>query len=323
MRILLATDFSSYADTAGSLVSSMKLPAGSRIRVINVVEPITTVGLFAPSAMLELSDVADREARALVADREKLLAAEGREVDGVVGFGRAADAILDACASFRPDLLVVGSRGRGGVATAVLGSVSAELVDRAPCPVLVARVPKLATIVLAEDGSTNAAAGARVIAELPVFASCAIRVVSVVDASFPIVFADPAIPQTAVQAYRAYEDALPILRASHAAFARERAQALGRLGLEASGEQREGDAAAQIIAAAAERHADLIVIGSRGQTGLRRLLLGSVARSVLFHAPCSVLIAHAMRSLDAPPPSDGEPAKVASGSPLANARQEV
>ncbi|MDO8506649.1 MAG: universal stress protein [Candidatus Limnocylindria bacterium] len=322
MRIMLATDFSSYADTAGSLVSSMKLPAGSWIRVVHAVEPITIVGVFAPSAMLEISDVADREARALVADCEKLLAAEGREVDGVVGHGRAAEAILDACASFRPDLLVVGSRGRGGVATAVLGSVSAELVDRAPCPVLVARMPKLTSIVLAEDGSTNAAAGAHMIAELPIFASCAVRVVSVVDASFPIVFADPAIPATAVQAYRAYEDALPILRASHAAFARERAQALGRLGLQASGEQREGDAAAEIIAAAAERHADLIVIGSRGQTGLRRLLVGSVARSVLFHAPCSVLIAHARRSIDARPLNDGEPVEVGSGSPSTKIRRD-
>lgn len=311
MRILLATDFSSFADRAAALVGSLTLAAGSRIRMITVVEPITTVGLFAPSAMLEISEVADNEARALIAERKKRLAADGREVDGVVRYGRAADAILDECDTFKPDLLVVGSRGRGGVATAVLGSVSAELVDRAPIPVLVARTPTLTSIVLAEDGSTNAAAGARVIAELPVLASCAVRVVSVVDASFPIVFADPGVPSTAVQAYRAYEDALPILRASHATFARERAQALGRLGLQASGEQREGDAAVEIIAAAAERHADLIVIGSRGQTGLRRLLLGSVARSVLFHAPCSVLVAHAVRSADARTASDAAPAEAA------------
>ena len=39
-----------------------------------------------------------------------------------------------------------------------------------------------------------------------------------------------------------------------------------------------------------ERQADAIVIGTRGRTGLRRLLLGSVARNVMHHASCSVLI---------------------------------
>lgn len=323
MRILLATDFSAYAETARALVTAMEVPPGSRIRVISVVEPIASVGLFAPSAMLEIGQVADRDARALVADRATLLGAEGREVDGVVRYGRAADAIVEECATFQPDLLVVGSRGLGGLATAVLGSVSAELVDRAPCPVLVARAPTLTSIVLAEDGSASAAAGARVIAELPVFASSAILVVSVVDAEFRIVLADPGIPQTAVRAYRAYEESLPILRASHATFARERAQALGRAGLKASGEQREGSAAAEIIAAAVERHADLIVIGSRGETGLRRLLLGSVARRILFHAPCSVLIARAPRGIDHRPPDDGEPTEVGTGMPSMKARKEV
>ena len=34
----------------------------------------------------------------------------------------------------------------------------------------------------------------------------------------------------------------------------------------------------------------MIIVGTRGQTGLRRLLLGSVARNVLLHAPCSVMV---------------------------------
>lgn len=53
---------------------------------------------------------------------------------------------------------------------------------------------------------------------------------------------------------------------------------------------RHGNAAQEIIAAASDARADFIVIGSRGRTGLERLLLGSVARNVLFHAPCSVLV---------------------------------
>jgi nucleotide-binding universal stress UspA family protein len=52
----------------------------------------------------------------------------------------------------------------------------------------------------------------------------------------------------------------------------------------------QGDPAHEIVAEAKAREAGLIVVGTRGQTGLQRLILGSVARNVLLHAPCSVLI---------------------------------
>ena len=48
-----------------------------------------------------------------------------------------------------------------------------------------------------------------------------------------------------------------------------------------------------MITHAAERGGhDLIAIGTHGHRGFRRLLLGSVAESVIRHAPCSVLVAH-------------------------------
>ena len=53
---------------------------------------------------------------------------------------------------------------------------------------------------------------------------------------------------------------------------------------------REGRPAAEIIRFAAEKKADLIVIGSRGKGGIERLLLGSVADEVVRTAPCSVLV---------------------------------
>ena len=50
---------------------------------------------------------------------------------------------------------------------------------------------------------------------------------------------------------------------------------------------------ASVITHAAERGGhDLIAIGTHGHRGFRRLLLGSVAESVIRHAPCSVLVAH-------------------------------
>ena len=51
-----------------------------------------------------------------------------------------------------------------------------------------------------------------------------------------------------------------------------------------------GDIRGKIIDAAAESHADLIVLGSHGRQGVQRFLLGSVAENVARHAPCSVQI---------------------------------
>ena len=51
---------------------------------------------------------------------------------------------------------------------------------------------------------------------------------------------------------------------------------------------REGDPRAAIIDAADEWQADLIVVGSHGRTGLKRLVMGSVAQAVVAHASCSV-----------------------------------
>lgn len=60
-------------------------------------------------------------------------------------------------------------------------------------------------------------------------------------------------------------------------------------GLEAHTYARSGDAATAICDVAEEIGADLIVVGNKGMTGVRRVL-GSVPNSVAHHAPCSVLI---------------------------------
>src|SRR5262249_59188485 len=65
---------------------------------------------------------------------------------------------------------------------------------------------------------------------------------------------------------------------------------------------REGDPVAEILRAARARDCDLIVMGTHGRTGLRRLLLGSVAEGVMRKAPCPVLTAR---------PSSPEPAEQA------------
>ena len=62
-----------------------------------------------------------------------------------------------------------------------------------------------------------------------------------------------------------------------------------RVGLRADGELREGRPAIEIVRAAQERHADLIVMGTHGRSGFQRWVLGSVAETVLRRAQCPVL----------------------------------
>lgn len=54
-----------------------------------------------------------------------------------------------------------------------------------------------------------------------------------------------------------------------------------------------GNPVTEIVAAATDWPADLIVIGSHGRAGIRRALLGSVAEGVMRHAPCPVLVVRA------------------------------
>lgn len=60
-------------------------------------------------------------------------------------------------------------------------------------------------------------------------------------------------------------------------------------GVEVETHQRKGDPADAIIAVAKEKDADLIVVGSKGMTGARRVL-GSVPNTITHHAPCSVMV---------------------------------
>ena len=71
------------------------------------------------------------------------------------------------------------------------------------------------------------------------------------------------------------------------------AEQLTRDGIRVETLVREGDPATEIIQEAESWPADLIVVGSHGHQGLKRLLLGSVAHSVTNHAPCSVEIVRA------------------------------
>jgi nucleotide-binding universal stress UspA family protein len=69
----------------------------------------------------------------------------------------------------------------------------------------------------------------------------------------------------------------------------QRAVALAKEGVTARGVVKVGAAWSEIVRFATDEHADMIVMGTQGRTGLEHLLLGSVAERVVRHAPCPVL----------------------------------
>jgi nucleotide-binding universal stress UspA family protein len=199
------------------------------------------------------------------------------------------------------DVVVVGSRGHGTIESMLLGSVSAEVVDRAPAPVLVARGRGIGQIVLGWAGSSCATRAADLLSLWPIFAGSRVRVVSVADFEVPWWSGFPEAGSPEVMPM--YLEAADASRRQHDELAREMAVRLQASGFMAEADRRDGDAATEILAAANASKADLIVIGTHGRTGLKRLVLGSVARNVLHHAACSVLIVREDSPQDAPTPA--------------------
>jgi nucleotide-binding universal stress UspA family protein len=290
VKVLFATEGSSEDDQARDFVAAARWPAGTEIELFGVV---------LPAGLAILGDLVDRNVRDCERELDRIAGGLPRPASTVTWrcvVGEPASAIVDRARTFEADLIVVGTRGRGRIASSILGSVSAGVIDRTPCPVLVARGAKADRIVLADDGSVGAATAAALLRTWPIFAEAALQVVAVVDVGRPL-----SAPADAPMIYPADErlfieslvdecDGAHRIVAACARSMKPRPRTITTSVLV-------GDAGDEILAAASGFAADLIVVGSRGQTGLARFFAGSVARQILFGAKCSVLIARGCTQL--------------------------
>ncbi|MEO7332531.1 MAG: universal stress protein, partial [Gemmatimonadales bacterium] len=186
MRVMLAFDGSAGAVAARNLVARLPWPAGTAITVVAALE--RGPDLFgAPYFAVTPHDASESEEMILaelvksLQDEAEPLRAPDRIVETRVARGRPATALLDEAASLSPDLIVIGSRGHGPMATVLLGSVSTEVADHAPCPVLVARRPSVHRMIVAVDGSESAQRAVATLAGWPIFAGLSARVVTVAE----------------------------------------------------------------------------------------------------------------------------------------------
>jgi nucleotide-binding universal stress UspA family protein len=148
-RLVLATDGSRNASRAlGFLLARLEPPAGARVKVIRVLEPVlprTRALLPAPVRRAVLASAASLnaeragEARREVAGAAVLLKRAGWRARGVVREGVPLAELLHEASTSRADLLVVGARGTGGLARLLLGSVAEGVLDRSSVPVLLVK----------------------------------------------------------------------------------------------------------------------------------------------------------------------------------------
>jgi len=135
--VLLATDGSESSERALVFAIQLALETGATLEIISV-RSLRAPGRAGPGApMLEVEELEGPEhivEAAAARARDAGVDASPRSAHGDI-----VACISDAAVTLGAELLVVGSRGRGAVSGAMLGSVSQALVRRSPIPVTVVR----------------------------------------------------------------------------------------------------------------------------------------------------------------------------------------
>jgi nucleotide-binding universal stress UspA family protein len=295
-RILCPTDLSEVAGNAFEQAVALARVHGAEVELANVHEPLlpgpTGPATYPPWAAL------DPELRGRLQSALEAVAAPASElgvpVRVTVYEGRVVAEIVERALRWPADLVVMGTHGRGGFQRWVLGSVTEKILRQAPCPVLV--VPPAARaaaasgvpfrqLLCAVDFSPASLAALRYAAKLQEEPGVELTVLHVVEWQF----------EDEPGARLAGFD-VPEFRRYLEKDARER---LDRTLHDDLGERRGlraqvggGRSWREILKAAEESHADLVVMGVRGRNPVDLVLFGSTTQHVVRGAGCPVLVVH-------------------------------
>lgn len=240
--------------------------------------PLNPYDLGVPAPTAESEKMLESVAADL-AERHPGLRVQVRQVAG----GPGATMVEE---SRRAELVVVGSRGVGGFAGLLLGSVSGQLAQHGHCPVLIVRpeeqpIPVDGPVLVGVDGSDSAAYAIELAADEAERRDAELVLLHVRSPERGAVA--PEVAAEASTAERAEAAGLLVEAADRVRAAHPGLRVTERAVTAASPET-------ALVEASGE--ASLVVVGSRGRGGFVGLLLGSVSQAVVQHAHCPVLVAH-------------------------------
>jgi nucleotide-binding universal stress UspA family protein len=205
--------------------------------------------------------------------------------------GDAVAELTSACTD--ADLLVVGSRGRSRFSGLLLGSASRGCLYHAPCPVAVVRPgtptgPPPRRVVVGIDASDAARLALRVAAEEARLRGAALHAIHAVHWDrLGVELVAPAAAQLVAWGRQLVADEL-----AHSGVAARPVVIHGH--------------AADVLVRHS-RHAELLVLGSRGRSPLAGTLLGSTSDHCAQHAMCPVIVVHPTHALAHPATTGGRP----------------
>jgi len=304
MKILLAADQSRNSIAAAHWVQELQWPASSVVYLLDVVEitqwpewsTVDDARLFCDKIAAIRGKVTSK-ARRFMSRLADSVSRPRLEVRTDVVEGIPGAAILTAIDQHQIDLVVVGAKGLSGIKRFLLGSVSEWILSDAPCSVLVVRGEPRWTrrkarnmrILFATDGSQDSHRAVTLLKSLHLPKSTLLHMLHVVETPHSLTrmaggFTGHlrATQVTAAMKQTGEQMGEKLLQ--------ETRRTLGRRKFRIEAKVTEGHAADEILKAIKRTRADLVVVGSKGLTGLRRFFLGSVAHKVARNSSCSVLV---------------------------------
>jgi nucleotide-binding universal stress UspA family protein len=298
-KVLVATDGSREAQLATRTAAELAAKTGSELHVVHVFgitpwypaypEATAFDGAQLEDPVLEedLQRITEQRARELLdAEVEKLRSVGGTPAQAHLVEGGVPQEIVELAEELGAGLIVMGSRGHGGIRRALMGSVSDSVVRHAHCPVLVVRDGERerdylpGRILLAVDGSEEASAAARTAVELADRMDSELHVVYVGEVR-PVYHPErrgylARYEEIQEEARRLLEEQVDEVKSAGGTVTRAHL--------------RLGHPDEEIVGLSEEIGADLIVTGSRGLGGMRRVLMGSASDSIVRHAHCPVMV---------------------------------
>lgn len=286
--VLAATDFSETASAALDWALELARQQGARVELVHAVTVPPSVPGYVPTAGLDFEAEVRRAAEARLAEAVAALRERGLEVSTFLSPGTPSQVILDRAEALPARAIVIGTRGLTGLRHLLLGSTTQRVVHGAHCPVLTVHPGDLGkhrtirTILVPTDFSEDADLAIHTAHRLLATLEQDARLILLHAFNLPIEYT----------AYGPIPTSIGYLEDKGLDSERrlfETAQPLQREGLTLETVSREGDPAHVIAEEAERRGADLIAMGTRGQSGLRHFFLGSTAERVVEHAPCPVM----------------------------------